>query len=158
MKGTPFDFTAGKPIGKDLKAAGGKPVGFDHNWIVNGDPHALRQVARLKDPKSGRVMTVLADQPGVQFYTGNFMDGSQQGQGRRSRTQYAGLCLESQKFPNSINVPAWQDEVILQAGRDLQAHDDPQVHGRVGGPRAPSGRRDRQVGASAPSSAARFSG
>lgn len=116
VKGTPFDFTTAKPIGRDLKAAGGKPVGFDHNWIVNGEPHALRRVAKLKDPKSGRVMTVLADQPGVQFYSGNFMDGSNKGKGGAVQAQYDGLCLESQKFPNSVNVPAWRSEVILKPG------------------------------------------
>jgi aldose 1-epimerase len=116
VKGTPFDFTTAKPIGRDLKAAGGKPVGYDHNWIVNGDPHAMREVAKLKDPKSGRVMTIMADQPGLQFYTGNFMDGSNTGKGVH-QVQYAGLCLESQKFPNSINVPAWQGEVILKPGQ-----------------------------------------
>jgi aldose 1-epimerase len=115
VKGTPFDFTVAKAIGKDLKAAGGTPVGFDHNWIVNGDPHALRRAARLKDPKSGRVLTVLADQPGLQFYSGNFMDGTNTGKGV-AQVQYAGLCLESQKFPNSINVPAWRSEVILKPG------------------------------------------
>src|SRR5262249_38257362 len=56
VKGTPFDFTAAKPIGKDLQKAGGKPMGYDHNFVVNGDRHALRPVARLKDPKSGRVL------------------------------------------------------------------------------------------------------
>jgi len=117
VKGTPFDFTTQKSIGRDLKAAGGKPVGFDHNWVVNGDPHALRRMARLKDPKSGRVLTILADQPGLQFYTGNFMDGSNKGKGGAVQVQYAGLCLESQKFPNSINVPAWRDEVILKPGK-----------------------------------------
>jgi aldose 1-epimerase len=116
VKGTPFDFTTAKPIGRDLKAAGGKPVGYDHNWIVNGDPHAMREVAKLKDPKSGRVMTITADQPGLQFYTGNFMDGSNTGKGVH-QVQYSGLCLESQKFPNSINVPAWQGEVILKPGQ-----------------------------------------
>ena len=53
VKGTPFDFTSAKPIGRDLKAAGGTPVGYDHNWVVNGDPHALREMARLKDPEVG---------------------------------------------------------------------------------------------------------
>jgi aldose 1-epimerase len=115
VKGTPFDFTVAKAIGRDLKAAGGKPVGFDHNWIVNGAPHAPRMVARLKDPRSGRVMTVVADQPGLQFYTGNFMDGSNRGKGV-AQVQYAGLCLESQRFPNSNNVPAWKNEVILKPG------------------------------------------
>jgi aldose 1-epimerase len=116
VKGTPFDFTTAKPIGKDLKAAGGNPVGFDHNWVVNGDPHAMRLMAKLKDPKSGRVLTITADQPGLQFYSGNFMDGKTSGKGV-THVQYAGLCLESQKFPNSINVPAWKDEVILKPGQ-----------------------------------------
>lgn len=116
VKGTPFDFTAAKLIGKDLKEAGGKPIGFDANWVVKGDPHTLRPVARLKDPKTGRVLELSADQPGVQFYSGNFLDGSNKGKGGVAYQQYTGLCLESQKFPNSINVPAWKDEVILKPG------------------------------------------
>ena len=120
VKGTPFDFTNPKPIGKDLKAAGGKPIGFDHNWVVNGEPGELRPVAKLKHPASGRVMTLEADQPGIQFYSGNFLDGSTVGKGGTKYAQYAGLCLESQKFPNSINVPAWKDEVILKPGATYQ--------------------------------------
>jgi aldose 1-epimerase len=116
VKGTPFDFTAAKVIGKDLKAAGGKPVGYDHNYVVNGDPHQLRPVAKVKDPVSGRVMTLEADQPGLQFYTGNFLDGSLKGKGT-TYNQYAMLCLETQKFPNSINVPAWKDEDVLKPGQ-----------------------------------------
>ncbi len=116
VKGTPFDFTVAKPIGKDLEAAGGKPIGFDSNWVVRGDAHALRPVARLKDPKSGRVLELSADQPGVQFYSGNFLDGTNQGKGGVIYRQYTGLCLESQKFPNSINVPAWRNEVVLEPG------------------------------------------
>ena len=116
VKGTPFDFTTAKPIGKDVKAAGGKPVGYDHNWVVNGEPHQLRVVAKLKDPKSGRVMTISADQPGLQFYSGNFMDSTTKGKGV-THEHWGGLCLESQKFPNSINVPAWREEVILKPGQ-----------------------------------------
>lgn len=116
VKGTPFDFTSVKPIGKDLKEAGGKPIGFDANWVVKGDPHTLRPVAKLKDPKTGRVLELSADQPGVQFYSGNFLDGSNKGKGGVVYQQYTGLCLESQKYPNSINVPAWKDEVILKPG------------------------------------------
>jgi len=120
VTGTPFDFTKPKEIGKDLKAAGppgaGAPIGYDENWIVDGDAHAMRPVAKLEDPKSGRVMTVEADQPGVQFYAGIFMDGTTKGKGR-THTQYSALCLETQKFPNSINVPAWKNEVILRPGQ-----------------------------------------
>src|SRR5690606_34942444 len=68
VAGTPFDFTEPKPIGRDLLAAGGALGGFDHNWVVDGDPHRLRPVARLHDPASGRVLAIEADQPGVQFY------------------------------------------------------------------------------------------
>jgi aldose 1-epimerase len=116
VAGTPFDFTMAKRIGRDLKAAGGNPTGYDHNFVVNGEPNQLRPVARLKDPKSGRVMTVAADQPGVQFYTGNFLDGSHKGKGA-TYVQYAGLCLETQKFPNAINVPAWRNQIILGPGQ-----------------------------------------
>jgi aldose 1-epimerase len=65
VRGTPFDFTTAKPIGKDLMAVviEGNPPGYDHNFVVNGDPHTLRPVARIKDPKSGRVMTLEGDQP-----------------------------------------------------------------------------------------------
>ena len=116
VSGTPFDFTRSKPVGRDLKQLGGTPIGYDHNFVVNGAPNQLRPVARLKDPKSGRVMTLSADQPGVQFYTGNFLNGSIKGKGT-TYGQYAGLCLETQKFPNAINVPAWQDQVILRPGQ-----------------------------------------
>ena len=115
VKGTPFDFTSAKAIGKELNQAGGTPIGYDHNFIVNGVLNQFRPVARLKDPKSGRVMTVSADQPGVQFYTGNFLDGSVSGKGA-TYGQYAALCLETQKFPNAINVPSWQDQVIVRPG------------------------------------------
>jgi aldose 1-epimerase len=112
VKGSPFDFTVSKPIGKDLQKAGGKPIGFDHNWIVNGDPTQMRAVARLADPKTGRVMTLEANQPGVQFYSGNFLDGTITGKGA-TYAQYTGLCLETQAYPNAINLPAWEKQVIL---------------------------------------------
>jgi aldose 1-epimerase len=116
VTGTPFDFTTEKPIGNDLDATGGKPIGYDHNYVVRGNPYQLRPVAKLKDPASGRVMKLAADQPGVQFYTGNFLDGSLSGKGTTYQ-QYAMLCLETQRFPNSINVPAWREQVILKPGQ-----------------------------------------
>jgi aldose 1-epimerase len=117
VAGTPFDFTRCKAIGTDLAAVGGEPVGYDHNFVVNGERDVMRKVARLKDPKSGRVMTIDANQPGVQFYSGNYLDGSITGKGGASYAQYGGLCLETQKFPNSVNVPAWSKDVILEPGK-----------------------------------------
>jgi aldose 1-epimerase len=120
VPGTPFDFTKPKPIGKDVVAAGGTPIGFDHNFVVDGDPHQLRPAARLHDPSSGRTMTIDADQPGIQFYSGNFLDGKAVGKGGAAYAQHSGLCLETQKFPNSINVPEWRNEVILAPGKTYQ--------------------------------------
>ena len=122
VKGTPFDFTAAKPVGRDLKAAGGAPIGFDHNFVVDGAPSALRRVSWLKDPASGRVLRLEANQPGVQFYTGNFLDGPEIGKGGHPCGQYAGLCLETQAFPDAVNVPAWRDQVILSPGQNY-AHE-----------------------------------
>jgi len=124
VKGTPFDFTSPKAIGLDLERAGGTPIGFDHNFVVSGSPAALRPVARLKDPKSGRVMTLEANQPGVQFYSGNFLDGKAKGKGA-TFAKHAGLCLETQKFPNAINVPGWREQVVLQPD---QAYEHTMIH------------------------------
>lgn len=120
VAGTPFDFRIAKPVGRDLEAAGspggGAPAGYDGNWIVDGPPRELRPVASLHDPQSGRTMAVRANQPGVQFYSGVFLDGTTHGKGR-SHGPASGLCLETQAFPNAINVPAWRDQVILRPGQ-----------------------------------------
>jgi aldose 1-epimerase len=116
VEGTPFDFRKPKAISKDLAAVGGSPIGYDHFWVVNGDPKAMRPVATVKDLKSGRVMTLEADQIGVQFYAGIFLDGSITGKGV-TYNQYDALCLETHAWVNAINVPAWKDAVILKPGQ-----------------------------------------
>lgn len=121
VKGTPFDFTTPKLIGKDIEAVGGKPVGYDNNWIVNGNPNEMRLVAKVKHPKTGRVMVLEADKPGVQFYAGIFLDGTITGKGM-TYPQYGALCLETQAFPNAIDVPAWKDQVILKPGDKYTHH------------------------------------
>ncbi len=115
---TPFDFRGPKLIGKDLAKIGNDPVGYDHNFIVNGVPGALRPVARLRHPASGRKLTLEADAPGVQLYSSNFLKGNLVGKGGKRYPQYAGLCLETQAFPNSINVPEWEGQVILAPGQE----------------------------------------
>jgi aldose 1-epimerase len=117
VAGTPFDFTTSKAIGQDLQAAGGNPIGYDHNFVVNGKPDELREVARVRDPQSGRIMTILADQPGVQFYSGNFLDGTITGKGGAVYSRNTGFCLETQKFPNAVNIPEWKPQVVLKPGQ-----------------------------------------
>ena len=121
VEGTPFDFRQPKPIGKDLTAVGGSPVGYDNFWVVDGDPKALRPIAIVKDPKSGRVLTLEADQIGVQFYAGIFLDGSLSGKGVKYN-QYDALCLETHAWVNAINVPAWKDSVLLKPGQTYHQH------------------------------------
>jgi aldose 1-epimerase len=110
---TPFDFRGPKAIGKDLARIGNEPLGYDHNFVVNGVPGALRRVARLRHPASGRTLSLEADAPGVQLYSGNYLAGAWAGKGGHRYGKHAGMCLETQAFPNSINVPEWEDQVIL---------------------------------------------
>lgn len=112
VKGTPFDFTAAKPIGRDLKATGGDPIGFDHNFVVDGEPSAMRQVAWAHDPKSGRTLELWSNQPGVQFYSGNFLNGTNRGKGGYTYRQYGGFCLETQVYPDSVHRPEWPTPIL----------------------------------------------
>jgi aldose 1-epimerase len=108
---TPFDFTKPKAMGKDLKAAGGDPIGFDLNYVLDKGTTARPELAaRVTDPKSGRVLEVLTTEPGLQFYTGNFLDGTNTGKGGAVYKQYNGFCMEPQKFPDSVNKPEWKDK------------------------------------------------
>jgi aldose 1-epimerase len=110
VDGTPMDFRKGLVIGKHindsyepLKLGGG----YDHNWVVNGAAGQLRRAAKVHDLKSGRVLTVETTEPGVQFYTGNFLDGSFKGPGGAVYAKRTGLCLETQHFPDSPNHPSF---------------------------------------------------
>jgi aldose 1-epimerase len=111
VAGSPFDFTQPKAIGKDIKATGGKPVGYDQNFVLDkGSTERPELAARVTEPKSGRVLEVLTTEPGIQFYTGNFLDGSNKGKGGAVYNQHNGFCLEAQKFPDSINKPEWKEK------------------------------------------------
>ena len=106
VEGTPFDFREGKAIGLDIEAAGG----YDHNWCLSGE--GLRKVASLYEPESGRMMEILTDQPGIQFYSGNFFDGSYAGKEGRPIVYRGALALETQKWPDAIHHPGFPDTVL----------------------------------------------
>ncbi len=113
--GTPLDFRTPQPIGaridadnEQLKRAGG----YDFNWVVNGKPGTLRLAAVATDPVSGRKLTVETIEPGVQFYTGNFLDGSFVGRHGVAYKKHAGFCLETQHFPDSPNHPDFPSTVL----------------------------------------------
>jgi aldose 1-epimerase len=115
VEGTPMDFRLPTPIGARIKEVGGSPVGYDHNFVINGGGGRLGLVATVFEPKSGRVMEVSSTEPGVQFYSGNFLDGTITGKKDVTYRQYWGLALETQHFPDAINQPNFQTDV-LKAG------------------------------------------
>jgi aldose 1-epimerase len=115
VKGTALDFTKMQTIGSRIKELGGNPIGYDHNYVLINGEKKLALAAKVIDPESGRAMEVYTDQPGVQFYTGNFLDGSITGKGGKAYNQYSGFCLETQKFPDSPNQPSFPD-CILKPG------------------------------------------
>jgi aldose 1-epimerase len=120
VAGTPFDFTRPRAIGSRIRAGVQQIVfahGYDHNWVLNGTGGhgGLSLAARAYDPASGRVLTVLTDQPGVQFYTGNFLDGSIVGISGRTYRQGDAFTLETQHYPDSPNHPNFPS-TVLHAG------------------------------------------
>lgn len=103
VKGTPFDFTEAKKIGKEIDAIKEEPhqtKGYDHCYVLNGKAGEMKLAARVKDPKSGRVMEIHTTEPGIQLYCGNFLDGSESNGGFK---QHEAFCLETQHFPDSPN-------------------------------------------------------
>lgn len=112
VKGTPFDFTQPQAIGAKIYELGGKPVGYDNNYVLNSGGAKLAMAAKVTEPVSGRVMEVYTDQPGVQFYTGNFLDGTIIGKDGKVYNQYYGFCFETQKFPDSPNQPTFPNSIL----------------------------------------------
>jgi aldose 1-epimerase len=115
---TPFDFRKATRIGERIEANDqqlkyGK--GYDHNWVLNHKTAVIGLAARVEEPTSGRILEVLTDQPGVQFYTGNFLDGTNKGKGGKVYEHRTGLCLETQHFPDSPNKPEFPS-VVLRPG------------------------------------------
>ncbi len=110
VKGTPFDFTTPKKIGRDIDSVKG---GYDHNFVLNRkDSSSLQKVVELSDSISGRTMEVYTTQPGLQFYTGNFLDGTFRNHGGNPITKHSALCLETQHFPDSPNQPNFPSTIL----------------------------------------------
>ncbi|MGH2563134.1 MAG: aldose epimerase family protein, partial [Ginsengibacter sp.] len=109
VKGTAFDFTLPKKIGRDMDSVKG---GYDHNWVLNRKDSSLQKVAELSDSISGRLLEVYTTQPGLQFYTGNFLDGTFINRGNKPINLHSALCLETQHFPDSPNKPNFPSTIL----------------------------------------------
>jgi len=108
VEGTAFDFRTSTPIGERIDADEDqlhKGKGYDHNWVLDKSPGQLSEAAELYDPDTGRVLQVLTTEPGLQFYSGNFLNGTIVGKQGRIYEHRSGLCLETQHFPDSPNHP-----------------------------------------------------
>jgi aldose 1-epimerase len=115
VSGTPFDFTTARKIGSRINDTADQQIryglGYDHNYVLNGKNGEVKLAARVVAPISGRVLEVSTSQPGVQFYTGNFLDGSEQGKGG-AYGHRTGFCLETQHFPDSPNQPSFPSTLL----------------------------------------------
>ncbi len=114
VRDTPLDFTSPKPIGSRIaQLAEG---GYDHNFVIRGGGKSLTLAARVYEPRSGRIMEVRTTEPAVQFYTGNFLDGSLTGKAGVVYRKQTGFCLETQHYPDSVNHPNFPS-IILRPGQ-----------------------------------------
>jgi aldose 1-epimerase len=120
VAGTPFDFL--KPTTPGARINNNDPQlklghGYDHNWVLNRSGSGVSLAARVEETSSGRVMEVYTDQPGIQFYTGNFLDGTVKGKGGKLAKLHDALCLETQHFPDSPNKPSFPTTTLKPGGK-----------------------------------------
>ena len=119
VAGTPFDFRSVRPIGECIGQDDDQlrhGAGYDHNFVLDKLPARMGLAARVRDPASGRVLELFTEEPGVQFYSGNFLDGSLAGKGQVYQHR-SGFCLEPQHFPNSPNQPGFPDTILRPGER-----------------------------------------
>ena len=117
VEGAPFDFTTPTAIGARINANDEQlkfAKGYDHNWVINKAPGELGVMARVYEPTSGRILEVLSTEPGLQFYTGNFLDGTLKGKNGQVYGFRSGFCMEPQHYPDSPNQPNFPS-VVLKA-------------------------------------------
>ena len=129
VAGTVFDFRAAKPIGQDLDAVPTGAGGYDHNWCMGGPPGELRLSASLVDPASGRALDILSSEPGLQLYTGGHFRAPVVGKAGAIYRQYAGLALETQRFPDAPNLSHFPN-ALLAPGETYEHR--MQIHLRTG--------------------------
>lgn len=123
VKGTPFDFTKATVIGSRIEQNDDQLKlghGYDHNWVLNSGGGKLALAAKVEEPTTGRVLEVFTTEPGIQFYTGNFLDGAIKGKGGKVYARRNGLCLETQHFPDSPNKPKFPS-TTLRPGQKFQS-------------------------------------
>lgn len=125
VTGTPMDFTSEKEIGKEINnydyAQLKNGNGYDHNWVLNTAGDDTKIAAKLISPLTGIVLEVYTDEPGIQVYTGNFLDGTVTGKKGIVYNQRAAICLETQHYPDSPNKPDWPS-AILEPGQTYKSH------------------------------------
>ncbi|MDE6491432.1 MAG: galactose mutarotase [Muribaculaceae bacterium] len=124
VEGTPMDFRAPKAVGDEIDTDFIQTVngrGYDHNWVLNTAGSTDEPAARLMSPLTGIVLEVYTDEPGIQVYTGNFLDGSVTGKGGKTYEKRAAICLETQHYPDSPNKPEWPS-VVLRPGEKYTSH------------------------------------
>lgn len=123
VAGTPFDFTHPKRIGRDIAESHSQlryGLGYDHNFVLDrGEESGLRLAARVYEPASGRVLEIHTEEPGIQFYSGNFLDGRLTGKSGHTYLHRGGFCLETQHYPDSPNQPSFPS-TILRPGETYQ--------------------------------------
>jgi aldose 1-epimerase len=112
VKGTPLDFTKSHKIGDNILDLGGDPNGYDHNYVLNASAKTGAPAAVVYEPTTGRVLKMFTTEPGVQFYTANFLDGTLTGKGGFTYDIHTAFCLEAQHYPDSINHPQFPSEVL----------------------------------------------
>jgi aldose 1-epimerase len=115
VEGTPLDFTHPIAIGSRIAEMKGDPGGYDHNFVLSREAGQLKLAARVDDPLSGRQLEVWTTEPGVQFYSGNFLDGTIAGKRGVTYRKHSGFCLETQHYPDAVNHPEFPS-VILRPG------------------------------------------
>jgi len=125
VKGTPMDFTVAKTVGQDIDKYEYDQLkngnGYDHNWVLNTNGDIKQVAARLTSPVSGITLEVYTDEPGIQVYSGNFLDGTVRGKKSIVYNQRAAICLETQHYPDSPNKPEWPS-VLLEPGKTYRSH------------------------------------